>query len=258
MPYRTRPPGKLYRCAWCGVQRSIAEMRHPVASKGKAPSTCQACRDLNPGLSWCDFHGSPHEVSEFTAYGPNRPGYWPSCRVAAELRKSRKRNLRLIDCPACRSRRESWFFRGGKSKAAVCRICEDVNPGMRWCLDCATWMNSERFTRTGVDAKYRASRCRPCRTANSHGTTVSRILALQGSNSPECSACGSTSTLMIDHDHGCCPAARSCGRCVRGYLCHECNSAEGMLRTPERAIALAAYMTKAAEREGSPLYAALA
>jgi hypothetical protein len=29
---------------------------------------------------------------------------------------------------------------------------------------------------------------------------------------------------VIDHDHHCCPRPFSCGRCIRGIVCHRCNS----------------------------------
>lgn len=35
--------------------------------------------------------------------------------------------------------------------------------------------------------------------------------------------------LAVDHDHRCCPGATSCGACVRGLVCNQCNAAVGLI-----------------------------
>ena len=36
--------------------------------------------------------------------------------------------------------------------------------------------------------------------------------------------------LAVDHDHACCPGKSSCGSCIRGLLCNNCNTVLGHLR----------------------------
>lgn len=52
--------------------------------------------------------------------------------------------------------------------------------------------------------------------------------------------------MSVDHDHSCCPSRMSCcGRCVRGLLCRECNSAAGFLNDDAtRILQLAEYFSK--------------
>jgi hypothetical protein len=33
----------------------------------------------------------------------------------------------------------------------------------------------------------------------------------------------------VDHDHSCCPGRQTCGKCVRGLICRQCNTAFGVL-----------------------------
>lgn len=41
-------------------------------------------------------------------------------------------------------------------------------------------------------------------------------------------------SFAVDHDHRCCPGRKSCGRCIRGLLCFECNIGLGKFRdSPE-------------------------
>lgn len=230
-------------CVWCGEKKPIRLMRHPSSSRGKTPTTCHSCREKNPELGWCDFHQEPHPKSEFTPN--NRPiGIDNRCVSANSYIISQKRALKPIECMSCRSEKDSWHFRGGRNKAVVCRDCESENDGFRFCIGCDDWLTFDNFSRTGDGKRFHTVRCRPCRTAHTHGTTVSKILEIQGVDSPECGSCGATDNLKIDHDHRCCKASRSCGDCVRGYLCHECNTSEGLLRSAARARMLADYMDR--------------
>jgi len=46
----------------------------------------------------------------------------------------------------------------------------------------------------------------------------------------KCYACKINDAINIDHNHNCCPSARSCGKCIRGILCHNCNTALGLTK----------------------------
>lgn len=53
--------------------------------------------------------------------------------------------------------------------------------------------------------------------------------------------------LHVDHDHTCCPGPQTCGKCVRGLLCCECNRGLGKFQDDVRALESAArYLRRSA------------
>ena len=58
--------------------------------------------------------------------------------------------------------------------------------------------------------------------------------------SGECEICGRMQDrLDVDHDHSCCPPARSCVKCRRGFLCNNCNRGIGHLQDDPEILAKA-------------------
>lgn len=61
----------------------------------------------------------------------------------------------------------------------------------------------------------------------SYSLTVEQYEALLASQGNACAICRRsfrTRVNQIDHDHSCCSGVTSCGECVRGILCAECNT----------------------------------
>lgn len=115
--------------------------------------------------------------------------------------------------------------------------------GVRMLNLCRPCLNSRRR------ANYSPSRQRGYSLWKRYGITSEQfdaILEAQGG----CAACGSPTTdgkyWHVDHDHTCCDTqARSCGKCIRGILCHGCNTALGNVGDdPNRLRALIAYLEK--------------
>lgn len=106
------------------------------------------------------------------------------------------------------------------------------------CQPCKDARNA--YTRS-VKKKIRTSpRYRRNEKVRAHGLTLEEYQGLLDSQNGVCAICklpettinpysGNPRNLSIDHDHACCPGKHSCGKCVRGLLCHKCNSALGII-----------------------------
>jgi hypothetical protein len=80
-----------------------------------------------------------------------------------------------------------------------------------------------------------------------YGVTPEQYAVLLAEQGGGCAICGRSDTrLTVDHDHKCCPEkARSCGKCIRGLICNNCNLAIGLAEdNPDKLIQMAAYVVR--------------
>jgi hypothetical protein len=68
-----------------------------------------------------------------------------------------------------------------------------------------------------------------------------KILENQGGGCLICSR--NNGKMVVDHDHSCCSQSKTCGKCIRGIICDQCNRAIGLIKdSPENAYSMYKYL----------------
>jgi hypothetical protein len=112
------------------------------------------------------------------------------------------------------------FYADSSKKDGLCSRCMECNREAA-----RQWKAKNLTRRRQTDQAYL------CRQ---HGITPERWDAIFAAQGGRCAACGEENQnnrqFHIDHDHECCPGSHSCGKCIRGLLCHHCNVALGHVK----------------------------
>jgi hypothetical protein len=118
------------------------------------------------------------------------------------------------------------------------------------------WRRCEEMSRHAVKHPHghKTGWCQACHTDGQlrrrYGFTPADVAALLATQQGVCAICatpdpGGNGTFCIDHDHSCCPGRESCGRCLRGALCHNCNRGIGCLKdSPDVLLAAVDYLRR--------------
>lgn len=157
---------------------------------------------LRPKKKWVDANGLPVKCAGPCENPASVKGYCHT-HYQQNLRGAELTEIGLmLPCPI------SWCERKRAPKGEFCKVCNQL----RW-----------RYSLTR-DETLHILESKPLGCAN-----------------PGCDS--KDTNLHLDHDHACCPPGGfekrtrvSCGRCVRGWLCHGCNTALGHLQENPRRI----------------------
>lgn len=103
--------------------------------------------------------------------------------------------------------------------------------GDKCCRRCEQWLPEPSFSVNKARPDNLAAYCRRCEREKaliySFGITLARYEEMLANQGGGCAICGGQTkdgrAFFVDHDHSCCPGQRTCGKCIRGLLCGDCN-----------------------------------
>ncbi|MEV5655927.1 endonuclease VII domain-containing protein [Streptomyces sp. NPDC052291] len=112
--------------------------------------------------------------------------------------------------------------------------------GIKACCTCRQSKPVEEFVRSSASIDGYYSYCRECskwKTIRSrYGIDKDDYQSLLSQQGFACAICRTPdpgpgkNSFAVDHDHSCCPDISSCGACVRGLLCMDCNVSLGRFK----------------------------
>jgi hypothetical protein len=193
-------------------------------------------------------------------------------REVAELRAARKAAIcSVLECGRpfiargyCHAHWRRWRDTGDAAAATPLRIRRGRGStqvrdeqGRKECGTCRQWLPLSEFTAWAGGLDGMGTLCTPCararwrrRVSNLSEADYQLMVAKQGGRCAICKRSDNPGrrTWYVDHDHACCSGAVSCGKCVRGLLCANCNAGLGMFKdSPEALIAALDYLKAGAD-----------
>lgn len=144
-------------------------------------------------------------------------------------------------CTSCTEEKplsEFYLAEDGRKQDYRCKECRKADRRRRWAADPESRKRNQ--ARRLRDPEVFAAHQRAYRLRTNFGITVDQYDSMFEKQDGKCAICSQPETkihhttgrpqaLAIDHDHSCCPGQKTCGKCLRGLLCSECNQLLGKI-----------------------------
>lgn len=107
---------------------------------------------------------------------------------------------------------------------------------MKKCSKCREVLPLDDFPNHANRHDGKAESCKECRSwghlMRRYKLDKEAYSELVESQGGRCAICGTVpdGKLHVDHNHSCCPGFNTCGQCVRGLLCMNCNRGIGHMQ----------------------------
>lgn len=138
--------------------------------------------------------------------------------------------------------RSGILSNGDLKRRANGSACERNDQNLKQCITCKSWLPESYFSSHKKTTDLLQVRCKGCSNISRYVTqyriTPAQVIQLLQSQGYMCAICSTDikGKYAIDHDHTCCKGIQSCGRCIRGLLCHMCNLGLGSFKDSPQSL----------------------
>lgn len=133
-------------------------------------------------------------------------------------------NYCMKKCSTCKIDKDISHFPSNKAKK------DGLNLKCRFCYNAyqKEWYTKNQEIHLNRVRKRRLEIGKLSMRLIAHNISLDFYTQLIEKYQDKCWICKEKKAVAIDHDHLCCPGSTSCGNCVRGVLCSQCNSMIGL------------------------------
>lgn len=208
--------------------------RHPAHPEDCNCKPCLAKVNAKKGLKYCPKCDSWVPFEDFTKNSSTSNGFGGYCKGCAAANEAEIRKTAV----------DAWDHEMG----CTCNVCTaraSVDPDSKQCTNCDALKPREGFFADPAAIDGLRSWCIECcaayqkregrwhyrkREYNLDRERFWEMYNAQGGCCPTCREAVAEPDINVDHDHRCCPGRTSCGKCIRGLLCRNCNVALGQIK----------------------------